>query len=70
MGKFKQEQIKERNRKINEVLNTLFSSEKGYEELHLKNGYWLVRMGGDKLVIAIYTEDNFKKYKEYGLNKK
>ena len=57
-----------RNEKINQFLNSFFDTKIGYSEKEV-NGYWLVRMGGEKLVIAIYAKESFEKYKKYNQGK-
>ena len=53
-----------RQNKINTFLNTFFDTPTGYSEKEINNHY-LVRFGGEKLIIAIYTKENYLKYKNY-----
>lgn len=44
-----------------------FFDGEGYEEKNV-NGFWLVKSKSpDGWFVSIYTEDSFKKYKQYGV---
>ena len=51
-----------RNHKVNEFLNTLFETKTGYCEL-MMNGFILIRQGGEKLCINIFTPQTYTNYK-------
>lgn len=49
-----------------DFLRTFFKQE-GYQEIEV-NGFWLVKVGGGKEEVMIYSPESFKRYKEHGSN--
>lgn len=64
MTKNKLKQLQESNDRRNKFLNSFFENDSGYAEKEV-NGFHLVRQGGERLIIAIYEQEAFKRYKQY-----
>jgi len=63
----KDSEKKERNRIRQQFLLSFFENEPKYQEQNI-NGFWLIKQfngNTEKWQVGIYTEDTFKRYKEW-----